>query len=178
MVVISSRTTASMVRIPKSLQSQQQKHVEPGNNDGPEQRDVEQQIESDGAAEHFGQIAGPNSHLAHQPVGPARPCGIPVAAALGEVFARNHAEAGGNHLHEDRHQAGEADHPQQSILELRSALQIRSPVAGIHVADADENCRTDESPPLAPEPGVMVRDGNGAMNAFERDQETFSPESW
>ena len=98
----------------KPLQGQQQQHVEAGDDDRPEQRDVEQQIERDGAAQHFGQVAGADRHFAHQPVGPTGPAGIPVAAALREVFAGDHAQARGDDLHEDGHQAGQAHHPQQS----------------------------------------------------------------
>ena len=72
-------------------------------------------------------------------------------------------------MHEDRHQAGDADYPKQSILELRAALQVGAPVAGVHVADADENGRTYESPPLAPESGIVMRNGDGVVDALQRD---------
>ena len=113
MVATSTSTTASMVRMPKRCKAEQQQHVEAGDDDGPEQRDVEQQVEGDGAAQHFGQVAGADRDFAHQPVGPAVQRGIPVAAALGEVFAGDDAEAGGDDLQEDRHEAGEADDPEQ-----------------------------------------------------------------
>ena len=153
---------------PEPLQGQQQQHVEAGDDDRPEQRDVEQQVERDGAAQHLGQVAGADGHFAQQPVGPARPPRIPVAAALRQVLAGDHAQAGGDHLHEDRHQAGQPDHPQQPVLELRAALQVGAPVAGIHVADADQNCRADEGPPLLPEASLMVRHRDRAVHAFQR----------
>ena len=80
---------------------------------------MKHEVERDGAAEHLGQVAGADGDFAEQPVGPARPARIPVAAALGEVFAGHHAQAGGDDLHEDGHQAGHADDPQQAVLELR-----------------------------------------------------------
>ena len=98
---------------------------------------MEEQIESDGAAEDFGEIAGTDGYFTHDPVGPACPSGIPIAAALGEIFAGDYAEAGGDDLHEDGHEAGEGDDPEKRVLELRAALQVGAPVAGIHVADAD-----------------------------------------
>ena len=154
MVAISRTTTASMVRIPKLLQGQQQQHVQAGDDDRPEQRDMEQQVEGHRTSQHLRQIAGADGHLAHQPVGPARPPRIPVAAALRQILAGHHAQPGGDHLHEDGHQAGQPDHPQQPVLELSAALQVGSPVAGVHVADADQNRRPDEGPPLLPEAGL------------------------
>ena len=110
----------------------------------------------------------PMADFAQQPVGPARPRGIPVAAALRQVFAGHHAQPGGDDLHEDRHQAGEPDHPQQAVLELRAALQVGAPVAGVHVADADQDRRPDERPPLLPEAGLVVRHLDRAVHAFQR----------
>ncbi len=83
---------------------------------------------------------------------------IPVAAALGEIFARDDAQTRGNHLHEDGHQAGQPDHPQKPVLELRAALKVRAPVAGVHVADADQNRWPDKSTPLLPESRLVMRD--------------------
>ena len=73
----------------EALQGQQQQHVQAGNDDGPEQRNVEQQIERDRAAEHFRQVAGADRQFAQQPVRPARPLRVPIAAALGQIFARS-----------------------------------------------------------------------------------------
>ncbi len=95
--------------------------------------------------------------------------GIPVAAALGEVFAGDDAEAGGDDLHEDGHQAGQADDPEQSVFELRAGLQVGAPVAGVHVADADQDCGADEGAPLFPESGFVVRDGDRAVDTIEGD---------
>ena len=55
--------------------------------------------------------------------------GIPVAAALRQVFSGDHAQPRGNDLHENRHQAGQPDHPQQAVFELRAARQVGAPVA-------------------------------------------------
>ena len=60
-----------------------------------------------------------------------------------------------------------ADDPQQPVLELGSSGQIGSPVARVHVADADKQRRSDVSPPLLPECGLMVRDFDGPVHAFE-----------
>src|SRR6266851_2204079 len=129
---------------------------------------MEHEVDSHGTAEHLCQIAGADGEFAEQPVGPASPARVPVAAALGEVLAGDHAQTGGDDLHEDGHQAGEADYPEESIFELRAARQIGAPVARVHVADADENGRSDEHPPLLPEAGLMMRHVHAAMHSFER----------
>ena len=153
----------------EALQRQQQQHVKSGDDDRPQQRDVEEQVEGHRAAQHFGQVAGADGHFAEQPVGPARPGGIPVAAALRQVFAGDHPQPGGDDLHEDGHQAGQRHHPEQAVLELRAGLQVGAPVARVHVADADQDRRADEGPPLLPESGVGVGNGDGVMDALERD---------
>ena len=58
--------------------------------------------------------------------------------------------------------------PEQSVLELRSGLQIGAPVAGIHVADAHQDGGADEGSPLLPETGVLIGNRNCAVQAFER----------
>src|SRR5207249_8338409 len=108
---------------------------------------MEEQVEGNGTSEYFRQITSTNCEFAQQPVGPASPPGVPVAAALGQILSRHYSQAGGNYLHEDSHQAGHSDHPQKSILEPSTALQVRPPVARVHVADTDENRWPDESSP-------------------------------
>ena len=129
---------------------------------------MEQEIKRDGAAEDFGQITGADGDFAHQPVGPARPARGPVAAALGEIFSGNDAEARRDHLHEDGHEAGETDDPEQSVFELRPALQIGSPVTRVHVSDADQDGWADEGFPLLPEAGLMMGNLDGTVDIFQR----------
>ena len=57
---------------------------------------------------------------------------------------------------------GERDDPEQAVLELRAALQIGAPVARVHVADADEQRRPGERPPVPPEAGLGAR-GRGTV---------------
>ena len=105
--------------------------------------------------------------FAEEPVGPTRPPRIPVATALSQVLAGDHTEPSRGDLQEDGHQAGQSDDPEQPVLELCSSREIGPPVARIHVADADQQGRSDESPPLRPESRLMVRDFNGSVQAFE-----------
>ena len=143
-----------------SLQGEQEQHVAGGDDHGPEEGDVVvgEQVDGDGAAEDFGQVAGADRQFAKQPVGPAGPVGIPVAAALGEILAGDDAEPGGDDLEEDGHQAGEGDDPEQVVFELSAALEVGAPVAGVHVADADQQGGADVGAPLFPEGGAVVGD--------------------
>ena len=61
---------------------EKEQHVQTRDDNRPQQRNMEHEIQRHGAAEHFGQVAGADGHLAQQPVGPAGPARIPVAAAL------------------------------------------------------------------------------------------------
>ncbi len=147
----------------------EQQHVETRDEHRPQQRNVEShEVQRHGAAQHLGQVARADGHFAKQPIGPACPARGPVAAALGEVLARHHAQPRGDDLHEDGHQARHADDPQQPVPELRPALQIGAPVAGIHVADADEDGRPGKGPPLPPETGPMLRHADGTMYILQR----------
>src|ERR1017187_5704729 len=128
---------------------------------------MEHQVDSDGAAEHLGQITGADGEFAEQPVGPAGPARVPISAALGEVLSGDHAQSGGDDLHEDGHQAGEADDPEEPVFELCASRQIGAPVARVHVADADENGRSDERPPLLPESGLIVGYRYAVVYAFQ-----------
>ena len=93
---------------------------------------------------------------------------IPVAAALRQIFSRHHAQPRRDDLHENRHQAGQRDYPEQSVFVLRPARQVGAPVARVHVSDADQNRRADECPPLLPESRLMMRHRDRAVHAFER----------
>ena len=57
------------------LQEQHDQHVERGQADAPDQRQAEEQVERDGRADHFGQIAGGDRDLAEQPEDDGRPAG-------------------------------------------------------------------------------------------------------
>src|ERR1051326_4231518 len=57
----------------ETLKSEKQKYVQAGDNDSPKQRNMEQQVNGDGAAEDFGQITCADSEFAHQPIRPAGP---------------------------------------------------------------------------------------------------------
>ena len=153
---------------PEALQAEQKQHVAARDDDRPEQRNSEKKIQSHRAAQHFRQVTGADGELAEKPVGLARPSGIPVSAALGEIFSGHHAQAGGDDLHEDGHQAGKANHPEEPVFELRSGREVRAPVARVHVADADQNGRPDKSSPLVPEARLRRGHLDAAVHPLER----------
>ena len=127
-----------------------------------------QQVERDGAAEHFGQVARADGHFAQQPIRPARPARIPIAASLGQVLAGDDAKPSREHLQKDRHHAGQQHDPEQVVLEVCAAGQIGAPVARVHVADAHEQRGPGESPHLLPKTGLMMRHLDRAVQAFQR----------
>ena len=149
------------------LEREQEEDVQPGDDDRPEERNMEEQVERDRAPQDLREIARGDGDLAQEPVGPAGPSRVPVAARLCEILPGDHPQARRERLHEDGHEAGESDDPEEAVLVLRSRLEIRPPVAGVHVADADENRGPHEGPPLPEEPLGMMGDGDGAVDALE-----------
>ena len=141
--------TASMKPHAQPLQGQQQQHVEGGDEDGPEERNVEEQVDRHGAAQHLGQVAGRDGDLADEPVRPARPRRVEVAARLGQVLAGDDAQPRGEDLHDDRHEARQGHDPQQVVAVRGAGLEVGPPVAGVHVADADEKRRARRRPATA-----------------------------
>src|SRR5258706_11830605 len=119
----------------EALEGEEKEDIQAGDDHRPEERDVEHEIERDGAAEDFSEITSADGELAEDPVGPARPARVEIAAALGEIFAGDDAEARGEDLEEDGHGAGEGDDPEEAVFEACAGLEIGAPVAGVHTAD-------------------------------------------
>jgi hypothetical protein len=70
---------------------------------------------------------------------------ITLPAGLGEVEAGRDVQAHAQVLEQDRHQVRQQDDPEQCVAVLRTAGEVGSPVARIHVTDGDEETRTDET---------------------------------
>jgi hypothetical protein len=75
---------------------------------------------------------------------------------------------GGDNLEEDRHQAGQADDPKQSVFELGASLEIGSPVPRIHVGDADQYGRAKVGNHLLQEASFMMGHFYAAVHSFQR----------
>ena len=129
----------------------------------PDERQAEEEIERDGGADDFREVAGGDRDFAEDPEHDGRAARVAVAAGLGEVASAGDAETRGERLQQDRHQVREHDHAEQRVAVPGAACEVGGPVAGVHVADGDEIAGSGEGEELAPEAGA-VRDGDGAMD--------------
>ena len=77
-----------------------------------------------------------------------------LAAGLREVLAGHHAELHAQRLQEHRHQVRQQDHPDEGVAELGAAGEVGRPVAGVHVADADQVAGAGEGEEAAPPPAM------------------------
>ncbi len=150
------------------LQVEHDEHVERGEADAPDERQAEQQVERDGGADHFGQVAGGDGDLAEDPQNDGGRPRVAVAAGLGEVAAAGDAEPRGERLQQDRHQVGDHDDAEQRVAEARAAGEVGGPVARVHVADGDQVAGAGKGEQLAPESGA-VRDGDRAVDFGQAD---------
>ena len=121
------------------------------------ERNVKQQIEADGGADHFGQVGRGDGDFRRQPQRPRHPARKGIAAGLREVAPGADAEPRAQRLQHDRHQIGQQRDEQQRVAEFGAAGERGRPVAGIHVADRDEIARTQERQQLAPERPLLGR---------------------
>ena len=134
------------------LQRQDQHHVQARDQRAPGQRQAEQQVQGDRAAEQFGQVAGDDRHFAQQPQRHRHRPGVVGAAGLRQVDAPGDAEPRGQALQHHRDQVRCQQHPHQLVAEARAAFEVGGPVARVHVADADHRRRPGEAE-HAPAPG-------------------------
>ena len=127
---------------------------------------MEEQIERDGCAEDFGKVAGNNGDFTEEPEGEVDRPGVGFATRLGEVAAGDDSEAGAERLEQDRHEVGHDENPEQAVAEACTAIEIGSPVAGVHVTDADEVGRATEGKDTAENGRVIGEDAR--VNVGER----------
>ncbi len=125
--------------------------IEAGNEDTVEEGDVEEEIEGDGGAEDFGEVAGGDGEFAEDPERVIDERGIGFAAGLGEVASANEAEACAEGLQQQGHEVGHDEDPKQLVTKACAAFEVSSPVAGVHVADADEISGAGEGKKPTPE---------------------------
>ena len=139
----------------QALQPQQQQRVGRGDHDAQQQRHAEQQVQPDGRPQHLRQVAGGDGDLAKhiQRIG-HRPR-IGFAARLRQVAPPHDAQPRAQRLQQDRHQVRHHQHPQQLVAEARPALQVRGPVARVHVAHAYQVGRPREGEHAAPDRDVL-----------------------
>ena len=103
-------------------------HIERGNANADQERNVEQQIQRDGRADDFGEIAGGNGDFADDPEENGdRPAEV-IAAGLGQIAAGNDSKLERQSLEQDRHQVGQHDDAQKRVIVFGSAGEIGGPV--------------------------------------------------
>jgi hypothetical protein len=145
------------------LKKHHEQYVERGDAHAPDQRDAEEQIQRDGRADDFREVARADGRFAEQPEHDGDGLGVMVPAGLGEVAPGDDAELGAERLQENRHEVRDQDDGEERVAELRTAREVGGPVAGIHVADGDEIARPGEGKHLAPE-AELLRHRNGLMD--------------
>ncbi len=123
--------------------------------DAGQQRNVEQEVQGDRRAQHFGQIAGDDGNFAQEPEREIDGARIGFAAGLGEVAAGDDSEPRAQRLQQDGHGVRHDQDPEQAVAEMRAAVEIGRPVAGVHVTDADEVGGAGEGEDAAPERAVV-----------------------
>ena len=119
------------------LEQKQKKDVERGDENAPDQRNVEEEIQRDGRSDHLCQITGGNAHFGGDPEGDGRFLSIVEPAALCEIVPGDDSQLQRQPLEEHRHDAGEQDDREERIIVLGATRQVGGPVSGIHVADRD-----------------------------------------
>ena len=133
------------------LQVKNGEDIETGEDAAEQERDAEKELQADGHAHDFRQIAGGDGQLAENPEEDDDRRGIAVAARLGEIAASGNSELEREMLQEDGHEIGHQNDAQERIPELRATGEIGRPVAGVHVADGDDEARAEKSAHFAPD---------------------------
>lgn len=134
-------------------------HVERRQRDAERGRNSEQQVERDSRTDDLGEIAGSDGQFADDRERPHDRGRIVIAARLRQIPARNDSELECQTLEQDRHQVRHRDHSQQRVPKLRTASEIRRPVAGVHVSDSDEVSRPREGEDFSAPRRATHRDG-------------------
>ena len=149
-------------------------HIERGDADAPDERNLEQQVERNGRADDFSEVAGANGNFAKQPQRDGDPPGIMITAGLRQVAASHDAELGAERLQNDCHEVREQNDAQQRVAKLRAASEVGGPIAGIHVADRDEIAGARKGQELAPKAQLFWH-LNGAMNFRQTGRSPAGP---
>ena len=158
--MISSRPliTRSNVRWPRRFwTASSSSDTSPGDHAADQQRQIEQQVQRDRAADDLGEIGCHGDQFGLQPVGdPGRGAGV-VGDGFGQRASGDQAELGRQVLHEAGHGVGHDDDPHQQEAELRAGADVGRDIAGIDVGDGGDE-RRPEQEPARPQPRLGVLD--------------------
>ncbi len=124
---------------------QQQKCVEHADGHTPSQRNAKKQLEANGHAHHLGQIGGGDGDFGEDVVENIGCRVIEFAGCLRQIAPRHHTEPGAQALQQQCDEVGHQQHPQQLVAKTATSREVGRPVAGIHVAHADQIGRAEKS---------------------------------
>ena len=145
------------------LEQEEQKNVERGDENAPNQGNVEKEIQRDGGADHLGQITSGNADFGGDPEGDGRFLPVVEPAALCEIEAGDDSQLQRESLEEHRHDAGKQDDREECVIILGASGQICGPVSGIHVAHRHQvtgACKGEQLPPKT----AAFRNLQGSVN--------------
>ena len=155
------------------LQIQNDENIECRDSDSHRDGNSKKKIERDRGSDDFSQIACGDCQLADDPEKPDYRRRVMVAARLREIASSDDPKFRREPLEQDRHQIRDEDYGEKRVSELRSAGEIRCPVAWVHVSDCDEVSGPGESEDFPPPRGA--RDWNRPVNFGERGCDAGSP---
>ena len=109
------------------------------------QREVEEELEGERAADDFGDVGGDGDELGLDPVGEPGAASGAWADEGGQGLAGEPADLGGQVLDEPGHQRGADEDPQQQVLVGGSGGGVGGDVAGVDVGDGGDERRSEEA---------------------------------
>ena len=158
-----------------ALQSQQRERDDSGDHTAGEQRNAEQQVQRDRAADHLGQVGGDGHQLGLHPHAARDRAWEVVAAQLRQVAPGGQAQLGGQRLDQHRQQVGGDDHPEQQVAVLGAGGEVGGEVARVDVGDGRDEGRTEQGEPAQPTALTDLAGGRSAVLGCGHD---VSPSSW
>jgi hypothetical protein len=157
------------------LQEEQQHDVEAGDDDAPDERDPEEELQRDRRADHLREVARGDRELAQDPEHERHRPRVVVTARLREVAPGDDPEPHRQVLQEHRHQVGRQDHEEERIAVLRAGGEVGGPVARVHVPHRNHQADPGECPQPAGEGCRARRDGDRCVRLAERRGRRLAP---
>ena len=145
------------------LEIENGQHVKRRQADSQQQGNVKKQVEGDGGANDFRQVACGDGDFAEHPENDARAPRIAGLAGLRQVHLRGDPQARRQRLNQNRNEVGNHQYGNELIGETRSAGDVRGPIAGVHVTDRHEKTRPGKGQDLSPKTGPG-RDNDTAVH--------------
>ena len=135
------------------LEIENGQHVEGCQAHPHQQGNVKKQVESDGGADDFRQIARGDGYFAEHPENNARSVRIAGLAGLRQVHLRGNPQARRQRLYENRNEVRNHQDGDELVIEAGSASDVRGPVAGVHVPNRNKKTRPGKGKELPPKAG-------------------------